>query len=358
LLDGSPTTGLIGEATEHAPAVALQRDPPPGRQPAPDPRVTDLEARTAALEKRQAATALDLEYRGIVGQRLSAYRQTIYRLTGAFQGATNGFQGAQQRQAQSDAIRNQIVAMIVAVGAAGLAEPFLAASLGALGPRLGVAAAGITRWVEALENPLNALTAGGASTLATAAGGAQARAGQTPPVGGAVQAGAGGGTRSAGDPMSFLTANLEAIEVRSQALDQAFTARASAQSSTTPEQWARWDAGRQRTAYAEMVAQLDAAAPPSVDFLKAADELARVIERYMWAAWITANFTVMSDVLVGDADQITGMGSEIEDRLNAVGVSSRASVTLTGHWYSANSSHAATGLRDWAAAYREGLTTR
>jgi hypothetical protein len=115
-------------------------------------QVTDLKSQMAVMEKRTASTALDNEYRGIVGERLSAYRQGIYRLTGSFQGAINGFQGAQTKQAQSDAIKAQLIATLISVAAAGVAEPLLTAGLGKLGAQLGKDAGWVGHWTESLEN--------------------------------------------------------------------------------------------------------------------------------------------------------------------------------------------------------------
>jgi hypothetical protein len=336
---------------EHiAPSAALQRQQG-GGQPKPDQRVSDLEKRTAALEKKQDATTIDAEYRGTVGQRLSAYRSSIYRLTGAFQAAVNGFQSAQAKQAQTNAIVNQIVMTIVSVGAAGLAEPFLAGALGVLGTRLGVAEAGIPKMVEALENPLNALTAGAASTGATAVGVGQGNAGGTPSGGGTVASGAGGGTQAGADPMSFLTANLEAVEGHTQKFEGAFAARAANQSKLSPDEWAKFNAGNQRAAYDKMIADFDKAAPANPEVLKASAALAIIIERFLWAAWIKAN-------TVEKGFSLQNFGTDIEDRLNAIGVSTQAGVYLSGHWYKPNSfwNTVPGKLSAWADSYKESLT--
>jgi hypothetical protein len=335
---------------EHiAPVADVQRQG--GGQPKPDPRVSDLEKRTAAIEKKQDATAIDAEYRGTVGQRLSAYRSSIYRLSGAFQAAVNGFQSAQAKQAQTNAIVNQIVMTIVSVAAAGVAEPFLAGGLGLLGTRLGVAEAGIPKMVESLENPFNALTAGAASTGATAVGVGQTNAGGTPSGGGTVASGAGGGTQAGADPMTFLTANLEAVEGHTQKFEGAFAARAANQTKLSPDDWAKFNAGNQRAAYDKMIADFDAAAPASPDKLKASATLAIIIERFLWAAWIKAN-------TVDKGFSIQNFGTDIEDRLNAIGVSTLAGVYLSGHWYKPNSfwNTVPGKLSAWADSYKESLT--
>jgi hypothetical protein len=161
---------------------------------------------------------------------------------------------------------------------------------------------------------------------------------------------------NAPNPVSFLAQNLEAIETHNQTFEQAFAARAAAQATTPADDWMKWDADQQRTAYKQMVSTLDSTVQKPADALKSAGELAKVIERFMWASWITTNYRYVSDTLWGENDQISGLGTYIEDRLNEVGVSAQAGVELTGHWYSSNSSHAATALRDWAQAYRETLT--
>ena len=350
LTDPGGTNWKARKAENAAPTAALQRQQG-GGQPKPDQRVSDLEKRTAAIEKQQAATAIDLEYRGTVGQRLSAYRQSIYRLTGAFQAAVNGFQSAQAKQAQANAIVNQIVMTIVSVGAAGLAEPFLAGALGVLGSRLGVAEAGIPKMVEALENPLNALTAGAASTGATAVGVSQTNAGSTPSGGGTVASGAGGGTAGGADPTSFLTANLEAVEGHTQRFESAFSTRAANQAKLTPDDWAKFKASDQRAAYDKMIADFDAAAPANPDKLKASATLAIIIERFLWAAWIKAN-------TVEKGFSLQNFGTDIEDRLNAIGVSGLAGVYLSGHWYKPNSfwNTVPGKLSAWADSYKESLT--
>jgi hypothetical protein len=53
-----------------------------------------------------------------------------------------------------------------------------------------------------------------------------------------------------------------------------------------------------------------------------------------------------------------GIGSEIEDRLTAIGVSERAGVHLTGHWYSRNQPDDwKAKLLAWAQNYKETLAT-
>ena len=272
-------------------------------------------------------------------------------MTGAFQTAVNGFQGAQQKQAQTNAIVNQVVATIVAIGAAGLAEPFLAAALGSLGTKLEMTAEGVPKLVETLENPLNAFAAGASSTGAAAAGVSDTNAGQTPNVGPSVAGGAGGGGAAAADPVGFLSANLGTIESYNQKFEGAFATLASEQSTLLPDAWAHFDPAARRAAYDKQIADIDAAAPSSAEALKDSGTLAIIIERFLWAAWIKAN-------VVEKGFSIKNFGTDIEDRLNAIGVSAQAGVYLSGHWYIPNSvlNTVPGKLYDWAAGYKEALT--
>jgi len=344
MLDGDKGSQAVQRQGPGHAGAAQPRTPPP-------PPATNVANQISAMQNRQASLALDAEYHAKVNQRLSTYREGIYLLTAGFQTATNQFQATMTQQAQSDAIKSQLIIAIVSVGAAVGMEPLLALGLGQLAPKLTNSAAFVTKWTERLENPLIAAASSGIQVQQAVATSGNPAARSAPAVGGGV---AGGGA----DPVTFLAQNLAALERNVQSFEGSFSASASAQQSTPDSAWAAWNPQTARAAYELMLNSLDAVQSPPASVLKAPGALAEIIERYMWAAWITRNYRYVSDTLIGDNDQISGLGNDIEDRLNTVNVSRLAGVTLTGHWYSGNSSHYADALRAWAQTYAEKITLR
>jgi hypothetical protein len=289
-----------------------------------------LEDRVATLEKQQASTNLDAQWRGTFGKRLSGYRQSIYMLTAGFQTAVQGFNGAHTKQAQAEALKDMVFASILNVAAAGLAQPFLTAGLGALGPRI----KDLTAAVEAIENPLVQAaqgvtqTGGQAVSNARQAGAPTAQGG---PSGAGGVAGPGGG---GGDPMLFLTQNLAEVEKHNQAIEQAFTNRATKASTMTPDQWKAWDVKAQTQIYSDLLAGIDAIALPDPEKIESGQTLAVKIELYYWAAWIKQN-TGQGSYGTSGTPTASGLnvGSQLATRMKSLGLESLAQVTFdTTSW--------------------------
>lgn len=313
-------------------------------------KVSDLEARTKVLEKKADATNLDAKYRAEFGKKTSNYKQIVYRLTGAFQAATSGFTTAQSQQAAQDAIIDQVVTTLILVGGAAALEPFLMASLGRLKGALSGASAKIAKIdvkgvVEKLENPINAAASGTGNVATTSRSGDRAAGGQAPAGAGPAVPGKGG------DPLSFLSGNLEAIEAHTQAFEQAFSERADKFATMTPEQWDTWDRAAQEAKYLQLLADLDKLALGDVAKLEESNTLAVKIELYLWAAWIKSHVPGVSGLQIG---------SKLASRLKTLGVESLAGVQLdTSSWIFMD--HKPTGtweanLRNWANTWSQKIT--
>ena len=181
--NGQHQTGTINRGFIQQPATLLvQRDKT-------SDKLKDLDARTQVLEKKAAATQLDLKYRALFGAKISTYKQIVYRLTGAFQAALSGYQGAHGEQAAKDAVIDQVVTTLILVAAATALEPFLMLSLGKLHGPLGkvsktIGELPLDKLVEKVENPANAAISGTGNTVTTKRAGeraADARAAGLPP---------------------------------------------------------------------------------------------------------------------------------------------------------------------------------
>lgn len=307
--------------------LSVQRDPPTSQR-------GDVDQRVAVLEKRQSATELDLAWRATFGSRLSTYRQAIYALTAGYQAALIGFNQAHSDQAQAEAIKDQVGMALVNVVVAGAAQPFLAGSLGGLGPRLDAA-------VEFIENPLVAAGQGVTSTAATRSGQTGAPRAPAPPPG-----------MGGGDPLTFLSQNLAAVESRNQAIERAFGSRVTQMSSYTDEQWMSWDRSRQAAAYQRILTQLDDVALSDASQLLSGPTLAVTMELYFWSRWISNQYI----------PGVRGLqiGSHLARRMQAIGVESLAGGIHfdTSSWIFMEHSPEGwdTMLVGWARGYNNRLT--
>jgi hypothetical protein len=348
----------VGQLLQRQPAQtpSAQKPPaqrPPLKQPPPKPpptaeRLNDLETRQTAIEKRTAVLELDLRYRALFGGRLSSYKAAVLRITGGLDAAQDGFRKAQEDQAQFEALVTQL---FIAAGAIGLAfglEPLLSVGLG----RLGRTASQIEKTVEFWENPV-----------------LQA-AGSTSNIYPAVKGGRDTGVPAEVRPMAFLTANLEQLELHNKALEDAFATRAGDIKAADTAKLDALDVNAWEARYASLLAGLDAACK-GVEAMKSDREVARILERYIWAGWIRAQAKEKVNMEHGvleypagkpDASQglppgtsyALDLGGYVEDRLNDIGVSKLAGVTLTGHWYSGNEpGNWAERLIAWAWNYNE-----
>ncbi len=333
----------------------IQRDTPktgPTNTPATAP-ANNSQGRMDSLEKKQKAETIDSKWRSQFSSRLSGYRQSIYALTQGFQAATTGFNGAQAKQAQADAIKDQVFAAILGVGAAGLAEPFLKGSLGLLGMKL----TNISGLIETLENPLVAVAQGTANVGAAAQGTSRNQSVPSPTGGG----GTGG---AGGDPMTFLTSNLQDVEKHTQKIESAFSERANKRLQAPDTYWESWNPSQYEQGYSGLMTDLDAVALSDPAKLSSGQALAVKIELYFWAAWIKSH---------GSGKGLF-IQSEIATRLKALGLESLANVRFdtdswifmnhkSVHWNEDNSITESSdpkvfenSLRSWAAGWKQSLS--
>jgi hypothetical protein len=308
-------------------------------KPSTEQQVVDLDRRQKILQKRQDANEQDRNAHSKFTKRLANYREASARIAAAFDTATTNFSSAQIAQAQSDALAAQLLGLAVAVGFAGAFEWFFAGALGALGR----SAESVAKSIERLENPANALVSGGVNVAGVLVAAGSAAGGQTPA----------GPTQ--GGPVAYLARNLEAIAHHEGAFETAFQARSEQLGKGTDEDWEKFDPARQQQFYDAAFARLDAAGA-TVDKLPGENQIALVVERQLWALWIKANtdhvFTQRDqhdtnknrpvpkpgEAKVEDIESVRlAIGADREVRLNAVGVSSRAGVKLTGSSFTFNS---------------------
>jgi len=354
-------TSAVNRAAMQAVGQLLQRQPaktplaktppakqPPAKQPTTAERLKELETRQTALEKRTAVLELDGRYRALFGERMSSYKAAVLRISGGLDAAQDGFKKAQEAQARFEAL---VAQLIIAAGAIGLAfgfEPLLSAGLG----KLGRTSAQIAKRVELWENPVLQAAGSTANIYPLAKGG---RDGDVP---------------ADVRPMAFLTKNLEELELHNQRLEHAFATRAGGIKAADNAKLDALDVSAWDAQYSALLAALNAACK-GVEAMKSGSEVARILERYLWAGWIRAQAKVHVNMGRGVAEYPAGkpdpskplppmvsygldLGSYIEDRLNEIGVSKLAGVTLSGHWYSSNEpGDWARRLLTWAYNYNE-----
>jgi hypothetical protein len=328
--------------------LALQKAPPsaPPTNAALQDQLSALELRTKALEGRQKATTQDLLWRGKFGDKMSNWKQAILRITGGLDAAQAGFTTAQAKQAEFDALVKQLLLAAVTVSFAAGFEPLLSAQL--MSSKIGTTAAEIAAEVkrvgaivEKVENP--AVSA--VSTVPNIVG-ALPKAGTQPPSVPVAQ-----GSTAVG----YLAENLGQVESHSQAIEQAFTLRATNLAALSDKDAAGINTAPQEAIYKALFDKLDKASL-GVEAMKSAPEVARLLESHIWAAWLPKNASLGPPNKAGQQfPHIDGFGSHIEDRFNQLGIPAQAKVTLSGHWYSFNSSKWVEGLLSWAQTYAEPL---
>jgi hypothetical protein len=339
-----PRVGPVDGGGERG--LLIQRAP----QTATDKRLDNLERDQRILKKRTDALEQDNRWRSMFMERISSYKQAILRITGGMDAAEKGFQAAQVAQAQFDQLKVQLI------GAAGtfvFAAGFEWAVSSGLG-KLGVNATRISKIVEQWENPANALASSGVNIAGSVTAQKDAQAGQTPSL--------------SGGSIQFLTSNSEALEHHVQSLEAAFSARANKMKGATDEEWDAFDLNVQESLYQQLFNNMKDSAS-GVESLKDANQIGRVIERHLWALWLTGQQKAELDAKQAtieagnpiDLDPTKSapdfsVGSYIEDELNACGVATFAGVRLSGHWFVPNSSDWLEKLVEWARGYGEQLT--
>lgn len=126
--------------------------------------MAEMKQQQAVGKNKQAATALDLRWRGIFGERMASYKQAIWRITGGIDAAAQGFSDAQVAQSQTDQLEAQFFGLMASVAFAGAFEWVAGMGL----KTLGTAATRISSRVEETEEavltitPSNMLTRAGA----------------------------------------------------------------------------------------------------------------------------------------------------------------------------------------------------
>jgi hypothetical protein len=172
-------------------------------------------------------------------------------------------------------------------------------------------------------------------------------------------------------PMAFLTKDLEELEHHNQALERAFATRAGGINAADNAKLDSLNVSAWETQYASLLAALNTACK-GVEAMKSDAEIARILERYIWAGWIKEQAKTQVNIdgrgvisypagkpdpsrpLPPGDSYALDLGGYIEDRLNEVGVSKLAGVTLSGHWYSGNEPDDwKRRLLTWAWSYNE-----
>ncbi len=345
-------------------AVLIQRDStsnarPQKPSPSTDDRINQIEKDLANQKKRATAGEVDDIARSQIIRKLSESTQAIFRLTQAFQRGKTGFETTQAEQARSDAIRNQILMMVGTTAFAWAFEP----AAGALGTLIDKSEEGIKKWqkgVEKLENVANAAVSGTSNILGQNAQNQTAIKGATPtplPASGV-----------SGDPLVFLSSNLETVNGFVGRIESLFALSKARYAEANSEYWDNYNRSTHESLYSPILA--DIAKLVKLETLKPVDELSKILEKHLWAAWIksssipiTKGYGPSKDKKLEDRkadefdDVAMSLGSDVEVKLNELGISASAGVKLTGHFYSSNEPknwHAM--LYVWARDYAEKIS--
>lgn len=332
------------------------------RKPTAEQRLADLEKREEATEERlanmenhqkaqdihQKAVDLDMLWQAKFDQQFSKYHEAVDRISAGLQTATKGFQEAQSKQAEFEAAVMGVFKAALTI-AGGLEWAFV--------PGLGKLAAGANATKEAIEKSTETVERIVSTTHAVADVGldyakeAAAKKPETPATesipGAQMPAGAAGG-----DPLAFLTSNSALLERHRGSIEQAFIQRSNTTRAYSDDDWLRFDPAAQEKIYQQLFTNLQTVAS-SADDLVSDNEIALVLERHLWARWISEQAESMdkdfkemggypySMEFGGEkknpAEMMFTPGAEIEKRLKEINVDILAGVELTGHWYSSNS---------------------
>ncbi len=330
-------------------------------------RVDDLEQDKQATEKhqkaqdiQQKATALDLLWRTKFDKQFSSYNEAILRISGGLQAATTGFQEAQAAQAETEAMVWGVFKVMLT-----MAGGFEWAFVPALG-KLGIKSEEVAEHVLSAGHALADVTVDAAKESAS-------KKAETPATasipGFQAPAGAAGG-----DPLAFLTSNAATLENYRQGILDAFINHLTATQGYSDEDWLdtqKFNLQAQEQLYSQLLDNLQQQASDA-DKLKPDTEIARVLERHLWAYWITeqaeqmdkdykemGQYQFASLDIPGETRTTSELmftpGADIEKRLNKLNIDDRAGVSLSGHWYSSNSpDNWSELLVKWARDYAEG----
>lgn len=369
------TGGPLRRQTSGAPAEGLVRRAPPSA----DERLNALEKRADIQEKKTKAILLDQHWAGEFGKLLADYHSAVYRITKALDAAGSGFQQAQVDQAVFEQLATQIIgagltiafaagfewmftkgAGLVGIGAAAAKMEIKASTSKGLtadkAAQAGQAAqaAKIKGVAEKVENPANTAAQAGVNVTAAGKASGAAESGQAPTPAGTATTPATASSGPIGSPMAFMAGNLDTLSQHQSGIQAAFSERATEIGVASDDSWDKFDPKAQGEVYKGLYDELKKAGK-SADSLKDEAELAKVIERHIWAAWIVRQ--TVPDIVHGAT--IKGIGSFIEDRMNVIELPKRvgAGLVLTGHWYSSNEpSNWRQVMITWASGFQETIS--
>ena len=351
----------VDDGAEPAGGALLQRAPP---EKSTADEITDIKKRLAITEKKAAATALDLKWRGKFGSQIADYNTANLRTTSALEAAGSGFAAAQVDQALFEQLGTQLVGGALTIGFAIGFEWMFSRGCGAVGavatkvngkvPNIladkpgapvGSAVKGLS---EKVENPANTAAQAGVNITAAKTAQGSTETGQPPAKA------PGDGGAPVGSALGFLAANGAILSGHVKSIEDAFVTRGEAIEAAKPEFWDTYDPKTQEAIYQGLLDELKKAGSGATE-LQDDGKLKLILERHLWATWIKRQ--TVPDITHGGT--IQGLGSFIEDRMNAVGIAPLAGVTMTGHWYSGNSpSNWRQLLIGWANKYAEPITKK
>lgn len=201
--------------------------------------------------------------------------------------------------------------------------------------------------VEKVENPANTALSGYATDIK----GAQGSQRDTAKIASAVDkaekvtekgqpsGGPGGGA------VAYLARKSEALERQSQFIEQGFVDRSLDLDRLSDEEWATFDVSAQEQTYQQLLDDLNASGS-GVDKMKPVEDVANVIEKYMWASWIADSADRES------SGTLWNFGTDIDLRLIAIGVEKEAGVLLSEHWWQISSDYWSAGIDTWRRGYK------
>jgi hypothetical protein len=349
---------LTAAAVPSAPDLVRRKDVKQAPAASPKARLAALERQQRVQTIKQDMTNLDQKWHGLFGSLLTNYQETVLRVTGGFESAMKGFQEAQMAQALTDQLQLQLLGALGTV----VFASFFQTVVGRVGGKL-FPTRNVKDFVELIENPANAVAQAAVNVQAARKAQKSAAEGQEPKV--AVEDGD-ADPEAAGSALVYMTGRLESLMHFNRRVHDAFTSRAATAEKKPDEWWEKIDLAALESVYKKLYTEI-AMAGSDVDAMKPAREVALVIERHMWAAWLMRSPVArvpankrrnVSRAMSG----MSGIGSDIEDRLTKVGISKAdgvgglANVWLTGHWFSGNEPDDwYERLLAWASSYNESI---
>ena len=311
-------------------------------------RLANLENHQKAQDIHQKAVDCDMKWRAKFNQQFAKYHEAVDRISAGLQAATKGFQDAQTAQAEFEAAVMSVFKAALTI-AGGLEWAFVP-GLGKLGAGAKATAEEIKESTETVEHIVST-THAVADVGLDVAKEAAAKKPETPATesisGVQMPAGSMGG-----DPLAFLTSNSALLEQHKGNIEQAFIDHSNQTQAYSDADWLKFDLAGREAGYQNALEGLQKVAGSSDD-LVSDNEIALVLERHLWARWISEQaesmdktaeamkkespYGMMYESEMYSAKNSFTPGSEIEKRLIEINVDIFAGVELTGHWYSSNS---------------------